>query len=434
MQQIRSKLKPGQKGTKKLLAEYGAKLVCVRYRYDEVQMKRFKTIELIVDEAAWIPRPKRSGKKILEDKLRAATEKVTTDLVQAASPKPAPPQTLKPVSKATPQGEFQPPESPSDLLSLEPFVETPISALPPTEPHEMNLLLDEIAATELPEIFSMPPEEPNRAGISAAQDSLPEMSPQPSPFASIEAKLREAKRKAAEQIEPNIDSSSNTGEDVFGEDAPVVMKPATADVSRPRRPETKESRVAEAAAREIATSVAEMFGSRLQFDEKLRMSFDTFSLADLRKEQEALIVLMISEKPLPPNVNVDDFGFSVEQLDIIANHLTETMLDLHVSDKTILETISRVETLRENSIRMTDNDPIKMTLKLPKSEQWVFVLIKNTATQSIRSLSMGLLKAGVHVMVWDKLDNSGRRFPRGRYTIDMFVDGRLVKTIEGELN
>jgi hypothetical protein len=31
----RLKLKPGQKGTKKLLAEHGEALVCVRYRYDK---------------------------------------------------------------------------------------------------------------------------------------------------------------------------------------------------------------------------------------------------------------------------------------------------------------------------------------------------------------------------------------------------------------
>ena len=41
-------LKPGQKGTKQLLAQYGDTLVCVRYRYDEQRKKRFKTVELIV--------------------------------------------------------------------------------------------------------------------------------------------------------------------------------------------------------------------------------------------------------------------------------------------------------------------------------------------------------------------------------------------------
>jgi len=47
------KLKPGQKGTKKLAAEYGDALVCVRYRYDEKSGMRFKTIELIVESKPW---------------------------------------------------------------------------------------------------------------------------------------------------------------------------------------------------------------------------------------------------------------------------------------------------------------------------------------------------------------------------------------------
>lgn len=55
----RLKLKPGQKGTKKLLEKYGDSLVCVRYRYDETSGTRFKTVELIVEKTAWNP-PKRS--------------------------------------------------------------------------------------------------------------------------------------------------------------------------------------------------------------------------------------------------------------------------------------------------------------------------------------------------------------------------------------
>ena len=53
---IAVKLKPGQRGTKKLLAEYGDRLVCVRYRYDKMQKRRFKTVEIIVDEGSWQPR------------------------------------------------------------------------------------------------------------------------------------------------------------------------------------------------------------------------------------------------------------------------------------------------------------------------------------------------------------------------------------------
>ncbi len=48
-------LKPGQKGTKQLFAQYGDRLLCVRYRYDAQRKKRFKTVELIVAERDWEP-------------------------------------------------------------------------------------------------------------------------------------------------------------------------------------------------------------------------------------------------------------------------------------------------------------------------------------------------------------------------------------------
>jgi hypothetical protein len=48
-------LKPGQKGTRQLLSQYGDRLVCVHYRYDAQQKKRFKTVELIVAECPWEP-------------------------------------------------------------------------------------------------------------------------------------------------------------------------------------------------------------------------------------------------------------------------------------------------------------------------------------------------------------------------------------------
>ncbi len=51
-------LKPGQGGTKKLVTKYGDRLVCVRYRYDAAKRKRYKTVELIVDEADWQPWPR----------------------------------------------------------------------------------------------------------------------------------------------------------------------------------------------------------------------------------------------------------------------------------------------------------------------------------------------------------------------------------------
>ena len=51
----RLKLKPGQRGTKKLLAEHGNALVCVRYRYDKARRVKMKTIELIIESSPWNP-------------------------------------------------------------------------------------------------------------------------------------------------------------------------------------------------------------------------------------------------------------------------------------------------------------------------------------------------------------------------------------------
>ena len=55
----RLKLKPGQKGTKALVKEYGDALVCVRYRYDETTRTRLKTVELIVEKKQ-LPAPLQS--------------------------------------------------------------------------------------------------------------------------------------------------------------------------------------------------------------------------------------------------------------------------------------------------------------------------------------------------------------------------------------
>lgn len=60
-----TKLRPGKPGTKRLVEKYGAKLLCVRYRYDEVLCRRLKTVELIVDTAPWTPPATRSAPAIL---------------------------------------------------------------------------------------------------------------------------------------------------------------------------------------------------------------------------------------------------------------------------------------------------------------------------------------------------------------------------------
>jgi hypothetical protein len=47
---VRSKLKPGQRGTKNLIKQYDDKYV--RYRYNEKSAKRYTTVELIIAEEA----------------------------------------------------------------------------------------------------------------------------------------------------------------------------------------------------------------------------------------------------------------------------------------------------------------------------------------------------------------------------------------------
>jgi hypothetical protein len=50
-------LRPGQRGTKQLQAQYGDRLLCVRYRYDVQRHTRVKTVELIIEETEWTPVP-----------------------------------------------------------------------------------------------------------------------------------------------------------------------------------------------------------------------------------------------------------------------------------------------------------------------------------------------------------------------------------------
>ena len=52
-------LRPGMPGTKRLLARYGERLVCVRYLYDEALNRRLKTVELVIGEAPWHGRARR---------------------------------------------------------------------------------------------------------------------------------------------------------------------------------------------------------------------------------------------------------------------------------------------------------------------------------------------------------------------------------------
>ena len=62
--ETRLTLRPGTPGTKKLVARYGERLVCVRYLYDETCGRRLKTVELVIEEA---PRRGRARKPRRQD-------------------------------------------------------------------------------------------------------------------------------------------------------------------------------------------------------------------------------------------------------------------------------------------------------------------------------------------------------------------------------
>lgn len=55
--QARKTLRPGQDGTKRLVNQFGDRLLCVRYRYDLERQVRYKTAEIIVETIPWQPRP-----------------------------------------------------------------------------------------------------------------------------------------------------------------------------------------------------------------------------------------------------------------------------------------------------------------------------------------------------------------------------------------
>jgi hypothetical protein len=60
---VRQTVAPPRPGTVRLLAEYGPRLLFVRYRYDAKKKRRYKTAEIIVDEVDWQPRKKKKRRQ-----------------------------------------------------------------------------------------------------------------------------------------------------------------------------------------------------------------------------------------------------------------------------------------------------------------------------------------------------------------------------------
>jgi len=66
--ETRATLRPGQKGTKKLVERFGERLLCVRYLYDADAGRQYKTVELIISSAPWQPKtrnPRRRDEDIV---------------------------------------------------------------------------------------------------------------------------------------------------------------------------------------------------------------------------------------------------------------------------------------------------------------------------------------------------------------------------------
>ena len=83
---VRLHLKPGQKGTKQLLAQCGDRLVCVRYRYDAMRKKRYKTVELLIAERDWEPpRPRFAHDQLIALRVAFAEVALRDHLKQAGA-------------------------------------------------------------------------------------------------------------------------------------------------------------------------------------------------------------------------------------------------------------------------------------------------------------------------------------------------------------
>ena len=52
---VTRKFLPHQHGAKRLTAQYGHRLVCVRYRNDIARQRKITTVEIVVDERPWTP-------------------------------------------------------------------------------------------------------------------------------------------------------------------------------------------------------------------------------------------------------------------------------------------------------------------------------------------------------------------------------------------
>ncbi|MBC8042931.1 MAG: hypothetical protein IAF08_05745 [Rhizobacter sp.] len=176
----------------------------------------------------------------------------------------------------------------------------------------------------------------------------------------------------------------------------------------------------------IVDAILDRFTERLAEDASLAVSFSNRNAAELREQQRKFLNTVL----VGLSVSGERVKFNSEELDLFTNHITESLFDLQMGDEVIQEVLRRIDEYR-NGISESEQAPVRVTLKLPKPEQWVSITIKNAF--ALRNLNVGMLPAGAHVIEWDKRDNDGNVFPRGLYRLEMFVDSILVKSIEGAI-
>lgn len=80
-------LPPHHDGATQLREQYGERLVCVRYRYDETMKERWKTVERIVEKSTWEPPKPQWQATTLVALQVAAQEREVRQQVKAAGGK-----------------------------------------------------------------------------------------------------------------------------------------------------------------------------------------------------------------------------------------------------------------------------------------------------------------------------------------------------------
>jgi hypothetical protein len=115
---VRLVRRPGQHGTSKYTEQYGDRLICVRYRYDAAAGRRYKTIEIIVDEAPWAPPLQGEAAKgeSGDPGQRRAPQSEPVPAAEAADGPRAGPQLERPVTGGKPRHRL----APSTLVGVRP--------------------------------------------------------------------------------------------------------------------------------------------------------------------------------------------------------------------------------------------------------------------------------------------------------------------------